>query len=153
MGWSWEYHRITLTWFTSLIFGSSWSVQCDIQGKHCRFQRHLLPINPESSCLKRHTLDKLGSEWAADWQPLSLACMSAASMGGAKIVCLACCCCAATVSRGFSSLSISGLIPTERTIQPTWHYQPWYRVTIWENIIYSAPVIYMILYRMNSYYL
>ena len=31
--------------------------------------------------------------------------------------------------------------------------QPWYRVTIWENMIYSGPLFYMILYRMNSYYL
>ena len=34
---------------------------------------------------------------------------------------------------------------------PPW--QPWYRVTIWENMIYSGPLFYMILYRMNSYYL
>ena len=33
------------------------------------------------------------------------------------------------------------------------HLQPWYRVTIWENMIYSGPLFYMILYRMNSYYL
>ena len=31
--------------------------------------------------------------------------------------------------------------------------QPWYRVTIWENMIYSGPLFYTILYRMNSYYL